>query len=493
MTDAVTSLDGRQVIWTPTPRQRIALTCPADEVMYGGAKGGGKSDMLLNAPNEQIHLAHAKWKATGRRQRGRAILFRRNLRNLDDLIQRSKELFPEIDPGAEWFKVEKRWVFSSGYRFDFAHLDGPEDHEAYQGQEITALLFDQVEEIAEAVYQFLTAQVRSSDEDMRKLLIIRCSANPGGRHAQWVKDYFVSPHRSGNRIIREEKKLSRGRSKVVTKAFIPARLADNPYLDADGAYEANLRRLPAHMQQMYLDGDWDTVVGSHFASLWNKSIHVVPAFSIPPTWRVKFGMDWGSTNPACCEFGTLDNDGNLYIIDEIYGPGKTGRAFGERILQKFERQKWSDDKRWTKEDVYGLLDWQAWADHGAEGPTAAQTMVNMGIRLFKANKNRKAGMEQIRDRLTITDGAPKVFIFDRCTELIRTLPQLMTDPHDPEDIEHPGQEDHGLDAMRYLAVDWPVGSTTDNARGDHDVERWLNLARERDRASQSTESVTGYE
>lgn len=488
---AVKSLDGRTVVWEPRPRQKIALACPADEVMYGGAKGGGKSDYLLAAPAEQIALADAKFRATGKKQRGRAILFRKNLRNLDDLIQRSKELFPEIDPGAEWLKQEKRWIFSSGYRFDFAHLDGPDDHEAYQGQEITALLFDQVEEIEQKVYQFLTAQVRSSDDDMRKLLMIRCTANPGGRHAAWVKDYFVAPCREGNKIISETQTLTRGRTRVTTRAFIPAKLSDNPYLDADGAYEANIRRLPAYMQEMYLDGNWDVVIGAYFAHLWNQRVHVIPSFPLPPSWEIKFGMDWGTVNPACCEFATRDNDGNVYFIDELYGPGVTGRRFGERILKKFETQKWSPARRWSVDDVYGLLDWEAWSKRGEEGPTAAVSMQQMGIRLFKANKNRAAGIEQWLERLTITDGAPKVFIFgDRCPNLARTLPQLMGNPKDPEDVDTDG-EDHAWDAGRYLLMDWPIGTTPDNAKGDEDVERWLELARRREN-SQRDESTTGY-
>jgi hypothetical protein len=486
------SLDGRRVVWTPQPRQQMALACPVDELMYGGAKGGGKSDYLLAAPFEQIVLADRKLQETGRKQRGRAILFRKNLDDLDDLIQRSKELFNEIDPDAEWFKIEKRWVFRSGYRFEFRHLDGPDAHESYQGKEITALLIDQVEQISAEAYQTLSAQVRSKDPDMRKLLMVRCTANPGGVHAAWVKDYFVSPYKAGNKILKTTLKLSRGRTKEVTKCFIPAKLADNRYLDDDPAYEAQIRKLPKHMQQMYLDGNWDVVVGSFFAGVLDASRHFMESFPLPASWEVKFGMDWGTVSPACVLFGTRDNDGNVYIIDEIYGPGVTGRQFGERFLKKLSTQRWSPDREWTAEEVYGLLDYEAWAKRGEEGPVAAVSMQQMGIRLFKANKNRAGGVEQVLERLSSTDGAPRLFIFaDRCPNLCRTLPALRADPKNPNDVDTDG-EDHAYDALRYLLMDWPLGTKPDNAKGDDDVERWLELARQRDRIGR-TDSVTGYE
>lgn len=491
------SLDGKNEIWRPQERQALALSCPVDELLYGGSKGGGKSDYILAAPGEQIALCHAKRKATGMRQRGRAILFRKNLKNLDDLIQRSHELFPAMDPdmettqGCGWFKIEKRWVFTSGYRFDFAHLDGPDDHTAYHGQEITALLFDQVEEIPFDVYQYLTANVRSKDADMRKLLMVRCTANPGGKYAQWVKDYFIAPCRAGNKIIEETRKLPSGRTHTITRAFIPAKLQDNKYLFEDPQYEAQIAKLPEHMRRMYLDGDWDVVIGSFFSGVWDASKHVIKSFSIPPTWEVKFGMDWGTVAPAAVLFGARDNDGNVYIIDEIYRPGETGRKFGEHFIKKVSAQRWSTEKKWGIEDFYGLLDYEAWAKRGEEGPTAGLSMQNMGIRLFKANKNRAAGIEQCLERLSLEDGKPKLYIFgDRCPNLVRTLPALRADPRNPNDVDT-DDEDHLFDALKYLLLDWPVAGKEKDKNGDKDVERWLALARSRDQVRRD-ESSTGY-
>ncbi len=492
------SLDGREVIWKANPRQDIALTCPVDELMYGGAKGGGKSDYIITAAYEQIALADAKERATGRRQRGRAVLFRKNLKRLDDLIMRSRELFPSFDPrmGIKgWNAEKKRWTFSSGYVFDFDHLDGPDDHEAYHGQEITALLFDQVEEVPFEVYQYLAANVRSKDDDMRKLLMIRCTANPGGRHAKWVKDYFVAPHRAGNKILRDEVKLPSGRTRATTRCFIPAKLEDNPYLYSDPQYEAALEKLPEHMRKMYRDGDWDVVIGSFFASKFDPRTHVIDAFPLPPTWEVRYGFDWGSQMPACLLWGTRDNDGNIYMIDELYGPGDTGRMFAEKFHKKLATQRWSPAKTWTSDEMYGLTDPQAKVRMGGSGSTAWESMILAGMRLFEANKNRKAGVEQMLERLTLdTFKQPKIFIFrDRCPNLVRSLQTIGANPKEPDDYDKDdGDCSHACDALRYLLVDWPMGSLVDHAKGDADVQRWEELARKRDKIREQ-QSWTGYE
>jgi hypothetical protein len=496
-TRGLRSLDGKEVIWEPHPRQEIALTCPVDELLYGGAKGGGKSDFIIMAPYEQIALADTKFRQTGRRQRGRAVLFRKNLKRLDDLIMRSKELFPQIDPrmGMKgWNAEKKRWTFTSGYVFDFDHLDGPDDHEAYHGQEITALLFDQVEEIASEVYQYLVANVRSKDDDMRQLLMVRSTANPGGKHAKWVKDYFVSPCREGNKIITLTQKLPSGRERTTTRCFVPAKLEDNPNLYSDPQYEAALEKLPEHMRRMYRDGDWDVVIGSFFAAKFDLRVHVIPAFPLPPSWEVRYGLDWGSSAPAACEFGTRDNDGNLYFIDEIYGPGDTGRAFAERFFKKLANQKWSPAKTWTNNEMYGLVDNQAFYKTGAEGPTAGESMCSAGMRLFPANKNRKAGIEQWLERLTLDAfKQPKVYIFEgRCPRLVAALQAIGANDKDPDDYDPKDPEhSHPVDAGRYLLVDWPVGTSPENKNVDADVERWIRISEEKN-ARTGSETSTGY-
>jgi len=483
-----------QSIWAPNPRQDVALRCPAFELLYGGTKGGGKSDFLVVCDYDQIALAEAQYRLTGRKQRGRSVLFRKNLRNLEDLIQRSKEIYPEIDPGAEWNKNDKRWTLSSGYRAEFAHLDGPDDHQAYQGQEITSAKFDQGEEIPFETYQFIVAQVRSKDPDMRQLLKVRVTANPGGKYGDWIKSYFIDKC-PPNRIVTEEMELRGGKKRATTKAFVPATLWDNPYLADDGVYESNLRKLPEHMQRMYLDGDWNVVVGAYFSHVWRKDIHVCRSFPISGAWEVKMGLDWGSTAPACVLWGARDNDDTVYIIDELYGPGHTGRRFGERVVKKFQDQQWSAERKWALDDVYGLVDYHAFSKHGAEGMSPGAGIMSWGVRLFDAIKDRAAGNEQVLERLLPrANGKPRLVIFeDRCPNLVRSLPNLRGSQKDPNDVDT-DQDDHAYDALKYLLLDWPIRGDDKRNKQDADVERWMRIIRSRDRQREvDSHMQTGYE
>lgn len=497
MSVEVLSPDGREVVWTAQPRQDVALRCPALEVCYGGTKGCGKTDVLVVAPWEQIAYCDEQFRKTGKKQRGRWIIFRKNLKNLNDIIQRTQELYPVFDPGAKWGKVEKRWEFSSGYVVDLAHLDGPDDHLGYNGQELSGFSIDQAEEISEDVYNFLFMQVRSRDAGMKKLLKILLTANPGGKYCDWIKRRFVNGCKPHNTIHKQTIKTSKG-EKVTTSAFIPAKLSDNKYLAEDGIYEANLMRLPEYMRKMYLDGDWDVVVGAFLSDLWDREKHVIRSFPIPGGWQIKGGIDWGSTNPACWLIGARDNDGNVYIVDELYGPGVTGRTFGEKMLKKLELQKWSADRKWTTQDFYNLIDYQARHGYGGDGSyaTAMAGIASYGHRLFDANKDRYAGNEQVKERLRLKpDGKPSLFIFgDRCPNLVRTLPVLMADQNDPEDVDTTG-DDHAWDSLKYLLLDWPIQSKIPEKQEDLDVKRWMEIRDKRLRLTGETEHGamhTGY-
>jgi len=492
------SLDGREVFWEALPRQAVALSCPAFETLFGGQKGGSKSECVIARPSALLARAHEKYKATGiKQERCRIVIFRKNLKHLTDLITRAKEIYAKLDPGVGangWNKQDKRFTFTSGAFVEFDHLDGPDDHQGYNGQELRGVCIDQCEEIPFEVVQFLKAQVRTSDPDYSDLLFFFLTANPGGKHSQWVKDYFVKSC-PPNKIVTSEITLRDGRKMTTTKAFIPSSLKDNPYLDRDGLYEANLRTLPEHMQRMYLDGDWDAVVGAFFSHVWRKDIHVIPSFPISASWEVKGGLDWGSTNPACALVGARDNDGDVYVIDEKYGPGVTGRTFGEKVADMIARQQWSNDKKWSLDDFYWMVDYHAFSKHGADGMSPGQGLMASGLRLFDANKDRLAGNEQVMERLLLrASGKPRLYIFgDRCPNLVRTLPSLRGDPHRPDDVDS-DQDDHAFDSLKYLLLDWPIGSERKQDSRDAEVERWLKISRQRKR-QETSESYfqSGYD
>tara|TARA_R110000868_G_scaffold86052_3_gene241551 strand:+ start:1 stop:1107 length:1107 start_codon:yes stop_codon:yes gene_type:complete len=365
---------------------------------------------------------------------------------------------------------------------------------------------DQVEEIAEEVAMFLIGQIRTSDPAFRDLLMFRATANPGGRHGDWVYKRYIAPHPAGNRVLFTEVTNRDGSVRKVSRAFVPAALSDNKYLNEGGQYEAQLRAsLPEHMIKQYLEGDWNVVIGAHFAHMiGNQHGMSTEDFlarfprGVPTGWDVGFGLDWGSSAPAATIFCARDADDRIWAIDEVYTPGKTGRTYGERLVRHLDGQKWSLDRKWKPDDFYGVVDKQAWDQYGADGASAGAGIASFGFRLFEAQKDRNSGCEQIRERLLLRpDGLPGLVILkERCPVLWRTLRTIRTDARDPETYDM-HDEAHAVDALRFKLMDWPVRVGPAGNPVDEDVARWERyLASAKQRQAQAAgedySTNTGY-
>ena len=62
------------------------------------------------------------------------------------------------------------------------------------------------------------------------------------------------------------------------------------------------------------------------------------------------------------------------------------------------------------------------------------------------------GKMQVHHRLAFDeDGRPMLYVFDTCKHFIRTVPNLVYDQTDVEDVDTAG-EDHAYDMLRYVAM-----------------------------------------
>ena len=225
-------------------------------------------------------------------------------------------------------------------------------------------------------------------------------------------------------------------------------------------------------------GDWGLAGGQYFKQ-WRSDLHIVEPFVVPEAW-VKFrAMDWGSSAPYACLWLAADYDNTLYVYRELYGWGgrpnvgteETAREVGERIVN-LERR--AEGVR------YGVLDSACWARPGITGPTVAEelnrVLISRGLVTFgKCSKGRTAMANQIKQRLIgKTDKAgrqvPALKVFANCTHLLRTLPMLGYDRHNPEDYDTQG-EDHAVDALGYGLMSRPYAPAKPRAVQDYDRYR----------------------
>ena len=427
------------------------LAADEKDVLYGGAAGGGKSYAMLVDP---LRYAHKK--------AHRALILRRSMPELREMIDKSRELYPQAFPGAKFREVEKLWNFPSGAKIEFGFLERDADVYRYQGQAYSWIGFDEITHLpTEFSWNYLASRLRTTDPEIKTYL--RCTANPGGSGAHWVKKRYIEPSESNKSFLGED---------GLTRKFIPAKLQDNPYLAKDGVYEQMLKSLPPIQRRQLLEGNWEVAEGAAFVE-FDPTKHIVTPFQIPVHWERVKGVDYGYAAESCCLWGAIDiNDGTLIIYRELYQKGLTGEELGSIIGNMELEDPFS---------VPGVLDTAAWARTGTTGPTVGEALIKAGHKLRRADKNRIQGKIQIHEFLKVKEnGRPRLQIFNSCPNLIRELQSIPLSKTNPEDVDTHAS-DHAYDALRYLIMSRP--------RVDSPLERIRGLKRE---MHQPADSTFGY-
>ena len=401
------------------------LAAADTDVLYGGAAGGGKSYAMIVDP---LRFAH--------RAAHRALILRRSMPELRELIDKSRELYPQAFPGCKFREVEKIWTFPSGAKLEFGYLERDADVYRYQGQAYSWIGFDEITHLGtEFSWNYLASRLRTTDPEIQTYM--RCTANPGGAGATWVKKRYVNPSEPNKSFIGKD---------GLTRKFIPARLEDNPYLSKDGRYEQMLKALPEVQRRQLLEGNWDITEGAAFTE-FDVMVHVIPPFEIPIGWERLKGIDYGYASESSCIWGCVDpSDGTLIIYRELYRKGLTGEMLAQMITNMELEDPFS---------VQGVLDTAAWNRTGTTGPTVGETLQRAGHKLRRADKNRIQGKIQIHEYLRVQpSGRPKIQIFNSCPNLIRELQSIPLDKSNPEDVDTHAP-DHAYDALRYLIMSRP--------------------------------------
>jgi len=410
------------------------LAAGEKDVLYGGAAGGGKSFAMLIDPLRYCHITEH-----------RALILRRSMPELRELIDKSRELYPRAFKGAKFKEVEKLWQFPSGAKIEFGFLERDADVYRYQGQAYSWIGFDEITHLpTEFGWNYLASRLRTTNPAIKTYL--RCTANPGGVGAHWVKKRYVESSDPNTSFVGHD---------GLTRKFIPARLQDNPHLAEDGEYERMLQSLPAIQRKQLLEGNWDISEGAAFAE-FDPSIHVVPPFEIPSWWERVKSIDYGYAAESCCLWAAIDpEDKTIIIYRELYRKGLTGEALGDTITEMEENEIKS---------IAGILDTAAWARTGYTGPTIGEILVNKGHKLRRADKNRIAGKTQIHEHLRqdTSTGRPKLQILNTCVNLVKELQGIPLSKTNPEDVDTHAS-DHAYDALRYLIMSRP--------RMDHPYDR----------------------
>ena len=248
------------LLWTPYPNspQALAFTCQADELYYGGAAGGGKTDLALGL----AVTAHR-----------RSLILRREATQLRGIVERSREIIGEHGRLNEVLGIWRG--LPGGRMIEFGGCKDESDKTKYQGRPHDLIVFDEAPEFLESTVSFITGWARSEvqGQRVRVLLTGNPPTNQDGmwiirRYAPWLDETFPDPAAPFElrwfAVIEGKEQWLTGPDPIEHKGerivprsrtFIPARLEDNPAY-ANSGYRSVLQALPEPLRSQMLYGDF---------------------------------------------------------------------------------------------------------------------------------------------------------------------------------------------------------------------------------------------
>lgn len=491
------------IIWQPLAgSQQLALTSPADDTLHEGSRGGGKTDVQL--------MKFRRFVGQGYGQFWRGIIFDREYKSLDDIINKSKRWFPQFKDGAKFLSSQGqlKWVWPTGEELLFRHMKKESDYDNYHGHEYpyigwneltkypTSACFDAMMSCNRSSFipeihtpkdvhgRFLTANRLPLPEIP---LIVHSTTNPYGAGHNWVKRKYIDPTKAGQ-IVRNHTEVFNPRTQKIetvrrTRVRLFSSYKENIYLSP--LYVAELENISdPNKRAAWLEGDWDVTAGGAFDDLWKKSTHQVPRFKVPKGWKVTRSFDWGSSHPFSVGWWAISTGeevempdgstrcfpkGSLIRCHELYGAMSFNRQrFGhnkgcKKSAREIAKEINEIEAKLVKEGwvpslpVAGPADGQIYGVNEKESGSIASKMEEEGVYWYAADKkagSRVNGFELVRDMMNCAakgEGAG-LYVMDHCEAFIETVPTLPRDEDKPDDVDTEA-EDHVYDDTRYMVLD----------------------------------------
>lgn len=281
----------KDMAWLPSPGpQTEAYFHPADVLLYGGQGGGGKTDLGLGL----AFTAHR-----------RSLILRRKYTNLDGIIDRAKE----INGGGDGFngKPPPRLTTKDGRLIVFGANQHEGDEEGFQGQAFDLKVLDEATQFLESQVWFHIGWLRSTTPGQRVRMLMATNP-PIDASGDWIIKMFrpwldiTYPKPAKHGELRYFLRAPDGEDievdgpepiqlpganapqKPMSRSFIPARLADNPYL-INTDYQSKLDGLPEPLRSAVRDGNF-------MAARADADFQVIPT-----QWIIEAQARWQARPP----------------------------------------------------------------------------------------------------------------------------------------------------------------------------------------------------
>lgn len=451
--------------WHPFPKQETALERFEFEVLFGGARGPGKTDTgivwLLGEP--WTDTEGVRHKSLTEHPMYRALVIRKNATDLTDWLDRAQRFFAPFGGVKKSEMNTTVFVFPSGAKIRTGHLKDADTYTKYQGHEYQRMLIEEATQIPfEKRYLQLTASCRSTVPEISAQVFL--TANPGEKGHAWVKGRFIDVAPYGQ-TYRYKVRGSNGTEIELTRIYIPATMDDNPVLmRLDPTYIARIdaiKETDPDLWKAWRHGDWDIFVGQVFRE-WKHSLHVTPHPNVKRSAIHTISYDWGYNDMGCAIYSAFDSSENkegvrhAYTYREIYQNMKDPEQWAKDMAVFIPgRHQTAENNARLPRIEYVVLPFDCFdANRGSQSIAKifASTWISLGVGTYirkgqsgthQARINRQATTH--RALSVAKDGVPYWQVHPRCSNLIRTLPSLAYDENDHELVDT-DMEDHAFDA-----------------------------------------------
>jgi hypothetical protein len=471
-----------QLDYTPTPKQQVLHGAKVTQILYGGAAGGGKS----HASRMDLILACLQNPGC------QAYLFRRTYPEIEDNHCRPIRTMGLPAEVASYSETRKQLEFTNGSILRLCFAENEADIHKYQGAEMHIAAPDEAALMTRYQLTYIRSRLRLGNwKPAQEGYFPRflCSSNPGGPGHNFLKETFIDPAPPLS-VFSDKKTASKMNPKGWSTVFIPAKMADNPFLD-EGMYSGSFTSMTPERARALRDGDWNAIAGAALSNL-SPEKHMLRPFTPPRHWTHMMAMDWGTAKPfsvgwyAISEGAVLKNGhgngedvwlppGAMIRFREWYGwNGESDqgcRMESNRVALGILKR----EQEWGLPPIdYRVIDSQCWAS--MDGPSVVSRMreaTESRMTFRQGRRDRKANYTEVMFRLGgevfDMDGGekplPMLYATQNCEHFWRTLPTLILDATDPE--KGPAtrdQEDHVYDEVCFAASSNPRVTTQDDRK-----------------------------
>lgn len=439
-----------------TPRQKEAVEAaqaPKKFLLYGGALGGGKSYFL-----RWFAVRRLMWLASKGFKNAVGMIACENYPALKD--RQLSKIGIEFPPwlgrrSADHKDYGNCFILDAEYGGGVICFRNLDDTSKYQSAEFAFIFVDELTKNDYDTFTFLRSRLRWRGLPDEECIFIGAT-NPGGIGHGWVKQLWMDRDFPPEWVAPID-----FRSQF---EYVQSKADDNPHLDE--AYWAQLQTLPPNLRKAFRDGDWDIFMGQAFPQ-FSKQLHVVKDHNPPAGAPLYMTYDWGFGKPFSIGWWWVDGDGRLFRFAEWYGWNGTAdeglRIPDTEVVQGIKEREETlgiDTSNITRLAGHDCFAKKPDYKGGGQGKSTAEVFGEAGIYLTVGDPTRHLKIRQFRERLrprNEEDGRPMMYIAECCKAFLRTIPTLVMDENQVEDIDTK-TEDHVYDEACLICMARPLSA-----------------------------------